>query len=65
MQIATARQFARTLPRRHSRSRLHVVTLPKTFGQAILRGWRVIREESHLEADKRHRWGSVILALAG
>lgn len=62
--IAPVRQMLRVSPRRR-RFRLRVVTMPKTFKQAILRGWKIVSEKTNLEADKRHRWGSVVLALAG
>jgi hypothetical protein len=55
----------RTATRPRLRTRLRVVTMPKTFNQALSRGWKIVREQTHLEADKRHRYGTVVLRLAG
>ena len=63
--LTSVRKMIRCAPRTRFRSRLHVVTLPKTFDQALSRGWKLVTEKSNLEADKRHRWGAVTLALAG
>ncbi|MGB6876121.1 MAG: hypothetical protein WBD87_08805 [Candidatus Acidiferrales bacterium] len=63
--LTSVREIVRRTPRPRFRSRLRVVTLPKTFDQALSRGWKLVTEKSNLEADKRHRWGTVTLTLAG
>jgi hypothetical protein len=52
--------FLQPVPAKNSRT-----SLPRTFQQALRRGWKVIREVTTLGADKRHRHGAVILESAG
>jgi hypothetical protein len=63
--ISPVRNLIRRTARPRLRTRLRVVTLPKTFDQALSRGWKIIHEATHLEADKRHRYGKVLLRLPG
>jgi hypothetical protein len=38
---------------------------PRSFEQALRRGWKIVREVTALGADKRPRHGTVILANGG
>ena len=41
-----------------------VHSVPTSFGEAVIHGWKLVRETTVLEADKR-RHGTVILAKSG
>ena len=63
--IASVRQVVSSTTNRRFHSRLRIVSMPKSFQQALNRGWKVQSERTTLGADRRHRWGKLILAMAG
>jgi hypothetical protein len=68
--IAPVQQAFKTLRRSPRANRIiisaeRIFIMPQTFEVALRQGWKIESERTTLEPTKRHRWGTVILAMKG